>query len=324
MMNMKTLLNLAIGLALLSLTALNASGQAKKPTLMVFPGETWCNANGYVTTVNNQGRTAKIPDYERAVTEDFDLVNVITKIGELMADRGFPMKDLNAEIRQYRNNEVEDELTQSSTSGAGIAETPLERLLRQARADIRVEVTWKVNSVGPKKSVTYNLRGIDAYSDKQIAAATGTGAQSFSAETPVLLEEAVLDKMDGFLAQLQSHFDDMAANGRETTLRIQVFDNGSGISLEKDYNGLELSEIIEEWVDDNTVQHRFSLSDASENTMYFEQVRIPLYNERGRAMDARMFARQLQKHLAASPYNIISKIKTGGGLGKATLVLGEK
>jgi len=321
---MKAVFKIFIVAIFMSAGVLNVVGQAKKPTLMVFPGETWCNANGYVTTVNNQGRETKIPDYERAVAEDFDLVNTITKIGELMADRGFPMKDLSAEIRKHRNNEVEDELTSSSSSGAGLAETPLERLLRQARADIRVEVTWKVNTQGPKKSITYNLRGIDAYSDKQIAAAQGTGAQSFSAEIPVLLEEAVIDKMDGFLAQLQSHFDDMAANGRETTLRIQVFDNGSDLNLEKEFNGAELSEIIDEWVDQNTVQHRYSLSDASENTMFFEQVRIPLYNERGRAMDARMFARQLQKYLAAAPYNITSKIKAGGGLGKATLVLGEK
>ena len=60
-----------------------ASGQAKKPTLMVFPGETWCNANGYTTEMENQGRSYKLPDYERAVSESMDLVNVITKIGEL-------------------------------------------------------------------------------------------------------------------------------------------------------------------------------------------------------------------------------------------------
>lgn len=307
-----------------AVTAISASAQAKKPTLMVFPGETWCNANGYITTVNNQGREVKLPDYERAVAEDFDLVNVITKIGELMAERGFPMKDLSAEVRQLRKNETEDEFTVSSSSGATLAETPLERLQRTAKSDIRVEVTWKVNTVGPKKSITYNLRGIDSYSDKQIAAAQGTGAQSFSAEVPVLLEEAVLDKMDGFLSQLQAHFDDMAENGRETTLRIQVFDNGSGLSLEDEYGGEELTDIIDGWVSDNTVQHRYNLTDASENVMLFEQVRIPLYNDRGRAMDARMFARQLQKYLAASPYNITSKIKAGGGLGKATLVLGEK
>lgn len=313
-----------LGAALALLAVQGAAGQAKKPTLMVFPGETWCNANGYTTEMENQGRSYKLPDYERAVSESMDLVNVITKIGELMAERGFPMKDLSAEVRGLRNAEAEDELTVSSSSGASLAETPLERLQRRAKADIRVEVIWQVNTMGPKKSVTYGLRGIDSFTDKQIAAAQGTGAQSFSAEVPVLLEEAVLEKMDNFLSQLQAHFDDMAENGRETTLRIQVFDNGSSLSLEKDFGGEELAEIIDAWVNDNTVKHRYSLSDSSENAMLFEQVRIPLYNERGRAMDARMFARQLQKYLAAAPYNITSKIKAGGGLGKATLVLGEK
>lgn len=306
------------------LIAASAAGQAKKPTLMVVPGETWCNENGYTITTTNQGRTKKSPDYQRAVQEDMDLVNVVTKIGELMAERGFPMKDLASELSALDLAEAEDEMTVSTTSGADLSETALERLQRRAKSDIRVEVIWKINQTGPKKSITYNLRGIDSYTNKQIAAAQGTGQPSFSAETPVLLEEAVLEKMDNFLGQLQAHFDDMAENGREINLRIQVFNTGSGLSLEKEYGDQELAEIIDEWVNDNTVKHRYNLSDQSENVMNFEQVRIPLYNERGRAMDTRMFARQLQKFLSAAPYNIKSKIKAGGGLGKIVLVLGEK
>lgn len=322
-MIMRMIKGCLLSMALLA-GSVSAMGQAKKPTLMVVPGDTWCNENGYMTQTTNQGRTKKHADYERAVQEDMDLVNVITKIGELMAERGFPMKDLASEIGALNMAEVEDEMTTSTTSGAELQETPLERLQRRAKSDIRVEVMWKVNTVGPKKSVTYTLRGLDSYTNKQVAAAQGTGSPSFSAEVPVLLEEAVLEKMDQFLSQLQAHFDDMAANGREISLRIQVFNTGSGLSLEKEYGGMELSEIIDEWVNDNTVNHRYSLSDASENVMNFEQVRIPLYNERGRAMDTRMFARQLQKYLQKAPYNITSKIKAGGGLGKAVLVLGEK
>lgn len=300
------------------------NAQAKKPTLMVVPGKTWCTANGYVNESNHQGRKITNPDYERALGEDFDLLNVITKVNELMAERGFPMKDLSAVIGDLNQSEMEDEMTVSTTSGAELGETALERLQRRAKADIMVEVAWKVNTTGPKRSVTYNLRGLDAYSNKQIAAAQGTGAPTFSAETPVLLEEAVVEKMDQFLSQLQNHFDDMVENGREVSLKLQIFNNGSGLSFEEEYNGMELSEIIDEWMDNNTVNHRYSLSDASENVMNFEQVRIPLYNERDRALDTRMFARQLQKFLQASPYNITSKIKAGGGLGRATLVLGEK
>lgn len=307
-----------------TLLPVSMSGQAKKPTIMAVPDLAWCKANGYVTTTNYQGRTLTTPDYEKALMENFDLVSVLTKLNELMADRGFPMRDLSSMVGDLNRAEIEDEMTVSTTSGAEIGETALERLQRRAKADIMVNVGWRINSTGPKKSVTYLLKGVDAYTNDAIASAEGTGNPSFSAEVPVLIEEAVIGKMDQFLSQLQRHFDDMAANGRSVSIQLQVFDNGSGLSFEEEYGGEELAEIIDGWMNDNTVEHRYSLEDSSENFMKFSGVRIPLYNEKGRPMDARMFARKLQKFLQGTPYNITSKIKAGGGLGRATLVLGEK
>ena len=298
-------------------------GQAKKPTIMVIPAEAWCNANGYMMNLENQGSTTRIPDYQRAVQEDMDLLNTITKIGELMAERGLPLKDLAASIRNINQSAPENEMTTSRTSGAAIAETPLDRLLTRAKADILVELSWRVNTVGPKNSVTYTLRGLDAYTNKQVAATQGTGPASFSAEIPVLIEEAVLENMDNFIGQLQAHFDDLLTNGREVGLEIRMFDNGSGASLEDEFDGLELSEIIDEWVAQNTVNHRYSLTDATEDMMVFEQVRIPLYRENGMPMDTRHFASNLRKYLRKTPYNMTSKLVTKG-LGKAILIIGEK
>lgn len=300
-----------------------ALGQAKKPTIMLLPADVWCFENGYSSIETNQGRTQKIADYERAFQENSDLINVITKVGELMADQGFPLKDMASEIRNVNRAAVEDENTVSSTSGAVLAETPLEKLSRRAKADILVEVTWKINSNGPKKSVTYTLRGIDAYSNKQVAAAQGTGAESFSASIPVLIEEAVIGKMDNFISQLQAHFDDMMENGREIVVRVQSFDNGSSLSMESEYEGEELTDIIDTWMNDNSVKHRYNLSDAGETSLMFEQVRIPLYRENGSPMDARQFVTGLRKYLSKAPYNITSKIVTKG-LGQANLILGEK
>jgi hypothetical protein len=56
--------------------------------------------------------------------------------------------------------------------------------------------------------------------------------------------------------------------------------------------------------------------------MVFEQVRIPLYNDRGRALDTRNWAAGLQKMLR-SEYQIESKLMMRG-LGQAQLVIGEK
>lgn len=299
-----------------------AYGQAKKPTIMVVPSEVWCHDNGFTVTTTNQGKTTTVPDYERACQENSDLLNVITKIGVLMSDRGLPLKDLSSTIRDINRSNAEDEMTVSK-QGSELDETPLERLMNRAKADIVVELSWKVTQTGPKTSVTYTLRGLDAYTNKQVAGAQGTGPQSFSAEIPVLLEEAVMENMDNFIAQLQAHFDDLVENGREISLNVRVFNNGSGLSFEEEYDGEELTDIIDNWMGNNTVNHRYSLTDAGETRLSFDQVRIPLYRPNGNAMDTRYFANQLRKFLQHPPYNIQSKIITKG-LGRVDLILGEK
>ena len=74
---------------------------------------------------------------------------------------------------------------------------------------------------------------------------------------------------------------------------------------------------------ENTVNHRFSKSDGTENFILFEQVRIPLYKSNGMAMDTDAFVRELRRFLRAAPYKLESKV-VNQGLGRATLVIGQK
>ena len=309
-------------IALLALCSLAAMGQAKKPTLMVVPSDAWCKEHGYEQTFDNQGVSEQIPDYKAAVSADKQLNAVMSKINILMADRGFPLKDLQQTIKSISNLSAEDRLVRSKASGATIAESPLDRLRRTAKADIILEIDWTVNTVGPKSSITYNLRALDAYSNKQVAGAEGTGKGSFSAEIPILLEEAVQDHMDSFVERLQQHFDDLLANGREVVLDMRVFE-GSEVDFEKEYDGYELNEVIDNWLADNCVNHRFSKSDATESMILYEQVRIPLYKANGTAQDTYGFARELARFLGAAPYNIpVNTINRG--LGRCLLIFGEK
>ena len=308
---------------MLLLAAASAFSQAKKPTLMVVPSDVWCNKNGYVQTFDNQGISETVPDYKAALSNNMDLVAVTTKIGALMAERGFPLKDIAQTIKNISSLSTEDRLIQSKTSGAAMTESPLDRFRRTAKADILLEVTWNVTTMGPKKQVTYMLAGKDAYSGKQVAGSEGTGAASFAADLPLLLEEAVQDHMDAFCAQLQSHFEDMMQNGRECMLDVRVWDNGSGIDLESEYEGMELIDVIDNWLADNTVQHRFNKTDATENFALYEQVRIPLYKPNGQGMDMDAFARSLRSYLSKPPYSIPCKV-INRGLGRALLVIGEK
>lgn len=319
---MKKIIVLLGGLLLLTFTA-TLWGQAKKPTLMVVPSDVWCTQNGYMTEYDNQGSVVSIPNYKKALQSDPNLLLVISKINTLMMDRGFPLKNVESTLKSIEQSMAEDNMTTSKTSGAAMTENPLDRLKRTAKADIILQLTWTVNTQGPKNSITYNLQGLDAYTNKQIAGAQGTGAQSMTADIPVLLEEAVLMNMDNFTAQLQTFFDDLFAKGREVAVSVRLFNAGSGLDLESEFNDKELGEIIDEWMYNNTVEHRFNKSDASESIAVYEQVRIPLFKANGMPMDTESFVRELRSFLRKDPYKIDSKI-INRGLGSTVLVLGEK
>lgn len=307
-------------LSILLVTSISLFAQAKKPSIMVVPSDNWCIEQGYFTEYDIQGTVKKYPDYSKALQENSDLGLVISKIGEMMTERGFPLKDLQQTLKSLESQSAEDAML-TGKDGGSVQESPIDKLKKTAKSDIIMQLTWKVNQVGPKKSITFNLQGLDAYTNKQVAAASGTGDPSFTAETAVLLEEAVLAHIDQFNSQLQMHFDDMFEHGREVALRIKVFDSW-GEDLESEFNDTELSEIIETWVNQNTVEHRFNLSDATENMMVFEQVRIPLFDENENPIDTRKWVRGLRKYLK-STYEIESKLMMQG-LGQAQLVFGSK
>ena len=84
----------SIVLLFATFVATMAFGQAKKPTLMVVPSDVWCNQNGYVLEYDNLGTIEVIPDYKKALQNDMNLKLAIAKINDLMAERGFPLKDL--------------------------------------------------------------------------------------------------------------------------------------------------------------------------------------------------------------------------------------
>ena len=111
-------------------------GQAKKPTIMVVPSDVWCTQNNYMMKYDNQGTEVRIPDYKLALQSDVNLLLVISKINTMMADRGFPLKNLETVVKDIEQSRAEDNMTSSKSSGAALAESPLDILKRTAKADI--------------------------------------------------------------------------------------------------------------------------------------------------------------------------------------------
>ena len=300
----------------------NLYGQAKKPTLIILPSDNWCEQRFFMTEFDNQGTKQKVPNYKQAFQEDTEIGQVISKIGSLMVDRGFPLKDAEQEIKAIENRTAEDNMTFSTNTGSSITESPLDKLRNKAKADIVIQIWWKVNKTEQGKIISFVLEAFDAYTSKRIASSTGNSTPNAVDIVPVLLQNAILSNIDPFVGQLQAHFDDMFTNGREIKLTVKKW-NSWDKNLETEIDGKEITDYIQEWMQKNTVNKRFNLSDQTENRINFEQVRIPLYDANNNPVDARQFTKGLQKYLKGAPFNFEVKLMTRG-LGEAIIVLGEK
>ena len=290
--------------------------QAKKPTLIIIPSDVWMKTNNF-GDMNEKGYF--IPDYKQAFQNDANLLLVISKINTIMAERGFPLKNLESEIKKIENT--------SNTMAAfaeAIPETPFEQLLRTLKTDMIIQITYTLMQEGPKKSIVFNLQALDAYNQNQVVGANGTGAPSASVNLPVLLEEAVLSQMDNFTASLQKYFDVLMEKGRESKLFVRV-SKKANINLDKDMNIAEEEKRLLDWMDVYFKKKlkRYNIDNQENDYSVDITLNIPLLDEKGVGFSLNDFMSQFRRYLSNS-LKIESKYSLKG-LGEAWLVIeGEK
>lgn len=292
-----------------------AMSQAKKPTIMVIPSDIWCNQNGCMIDFDNQGAIEKVPDYKSALL-NVELDQVITAMGGCMQDRDFPLKSL---AQTMKNMQEDAALTQHAqlADGGTIAKTPFDKLMESARADIIINVDWIIKKVGPKKQVIFSLKGLDAYTGFQVASAQlTTPAVMGEIAVATMLVDCVNANIDEFNDRLMGYFENLFERGREVV--VECLRSGD---TDFDFNTVmgddELSYIVEDAFAKLTVNGVFSLDVQTPNKMTFNQVRIPMMSDTGRALDTRGWARGLLRELRANP--ALANIKMSvqpKGLGK--------
>ena len=297
-----------------------ARGQAVKPRLMVIPSDSYCERSGYMTD--------GVPDYRRMFREDVNMRLVVSEMSTIMAKRGFPLESLEQTLKSREQKELEGSLV-ANANYAGLAESDLDRAKRMAGPDIILDLDVIVRKHGPQRYIHFNLQGLDAYTNKAIAAASGEGNPTTATSVGVLLEEAVLNYMDNFNAALMTHFNDIAAKGREVTVEVRVWQD-SPVNLAKEYEFMgeqvTLGDVVDYWMGENCVEGRFSRVSGSDNQITYKQVRIPLYKTvlgKQRAINTSGFVSGLRQFLAKEPFQVESKI-IERGLGEAWLVIGAK
>lgn len=318
-MVMKKICIVALMLVVCMVSRAQDSGgcRAMKPTIMVVPEKSWCINNGYT-------KDGRQPDYQKALLNN-DMLNAITKMGGIMEERGYPLKLLSSALDELTNEEALDMALMSKNDGE-IVENDLDKLLRVAEADIVVNVAFERTSYGPRNMMEFRVTSVDAATSKQIGGEVGRSSASGS-PMGVLLEETVLSFIDNFSASIQRHFQRTVDEGREGTLIFKIAtDSPLNFESEVTLNGEtgELSEVIDYWLDEHTVEGSFSSGSKSRVRLVYEQVRFPLFGQgkfggRQKAINAEGFIKPIGQFLAQFGLNVSV---TPIGIGKAYIVIG--
>lgn len=295
--------------------------KAMKPIIMVVPEKAWCINQGFV-----KDDDPKSPDYEKALLNN-DVLNVITKMGGIMQERGYPLKNLQSALDELKNESAMDLALVSKADGE-IVEDELDQLTRVAQADILVNIAFTRTTYGPRNMVEFRVTSIDAATSKQIGGETGRSSAS-GAPISALLEESVLGFIDNFTGSIQRHFEDLVTNGREGSVIFKIA-NDSPLTFESEVNlngdTGELNEVIDYWMNEHTVNGSFTQNGKTRNRLSYEQVRFPLFGKgkfggKPKAINMDGFIKPITQFLSQFGLSVST---TPVGIGKAYVVLGGK
>ena len=290
--------------------------QQQKPAMLVIPSDQLLQQFGKLKQQESLGKTLQVRDYNGYLLTDQDSKFIISTIQSAFIQMGYPLNDLEQTLKSINEQEMLDAID-------GIQKDAKTILLTTAKPDIILELDYNIvtdrSSRDFKKSLTYTLRAIDAFSNKVVATIQQTNFEGNSkATTPAALMEAALAKdSKGFTQQINNHFNTIIETGREITLRVTI-DNGVNLTMSDEcLDGDTYSDFIIDWVKVNTLLGAYNMNRNTETEMYFTNVKIKTLNDNGTQYSAYDFARELSKALNKGCG--IKSRNTTQGLGMATI-----
>ena len=290
--------------------------QQQKPAMLVIPSDQLLQQFGKLKQQEALGKTLQVRDYNGYLLTDQDSKFIISTIQSAFIQMGYPLNDLEQTLKSINEQEMLDAID-------GIQKDAKTILLTTAKPDIILELDYNIvtdrSSRDFKKSLTYTLRAIDAFSNKVVATIQQTNFEGNSkTTTPAALMEAALAKdTKGFTQQINNHFNTIIETGRDITLRVTI-DNGVNLTMSDEcLDGDTYSDFIIDWVKVNTLLGAYNMNRNTETEMYFTNVKIKTLNDNGTQYSAYDFARELSKALNKGCG--IKSRNTTQGLGMATI-----
>ena len=290
--------------------------QTQKPTMLVLPSDQLMQRFGCIRTEVSLGKQLQVRDYNSYLLTDPDAKFIIASIQSAFIEFGYPLNDLEQTLKSINDQEMVDEVS-------GIKKDSKTILLTNARPDIILELDYDMtidrSSRDYSKSLTYTLRAIDAFSNKGVATIQAAGVKNAKGNTATMMGEAIQKNSKDFTKQINNHFDDLIANGRDITMRVMIDANESFTMSDESIYGDTYADFILDYMKVNTLMGTYNLQRNTDTEMYFANVRIKTLNDNGTQYSAYDFARELSKALNKE-CGVKSKNVTQG-LGDAMIII---
>lgn len=274
-----------------NLFAQQSEVQQVQPTIMVIP---W---------------TAKGEDIRDKIDNDFVYRAIISKIKESFDYRGFTTYDF---ITAYNNAQIEE------VQDWGKLQTLFKEIAHNSPCDIYIKADVNIFRGGASgNKVDILLEAVDNYTDQSLAN-TSVSSRRIRTDDFVLLAQQALETGDAFrkieedgnavavgstksfLDLLNEKFADIRTRGRTIEIRV-VVDENSDITLDEEIGDdyYLLSELIEEWLEENAYQNYVHVKSRGTATIHFDAVKIPLRDDEGRNFDIGDFVGDLRRYIAS-------------------------
>ena len=291
---MKKFFAIAIILCSMSMSAL--AQQAEMPNLIVFPANVWMNGQGYVKNVTRDGVTKRLYQYADAFATNRDLGRAVTAVQKVFADRGFRHEDLQNLLQNIDEDAAMD--MAFDADGEGSESSVAEQLMDETKPDIRVNLDFSVEQVGPRRNISWELQAVDAYCNNQVAAVQGNIPLTTD-PVDLAIRKAVAGNADDFSQQMINYFLDLRDNGRKIIVVFKAA-KGSGIDFRKNKVGtMPMFMWISKWMKSHAVNGAGGSGSPSANKYQLKNVRIPFYGEDGEATNAQEWVMALLEEFAS-------------------------
>lgn len=300
-----------IKILLLAVNALNTFAQSSdsktvntvQPTIMVIP----------FAKENEDMRTILEADFNKKIA--------ISKVKEGFDNRDFTTVDFVAKLKQAMDDKIFTSDKQSDLKST---------MIQFSGADIYVEVDLEDYKSSSGNSAKVVLTAYDASTALALANKTCISPRFNTSDYGALVTRAlgsnstftdgdtkkntgeVVPCLEDFLNTINKRFSDVVANGRPIKVNFSLSPN-SKLTFSSDIkpDGLPLSDVLDNWMGDNSVKNNYHNAGGSDLKLFFDLVRIPLKDENNRNYNPTKFALKIYQFLKSKGLNSSKEIKNG-------------